>query len=558
VKVRQSASLVAGVCTLCVAASASVTPIPTAAAAAVGTGTPVVSRPYELTASQGLLIDSITVAGLPLQNFVTALAAISGAAGGGNGLVVGASGTGSFQALPNLLYSQLVAGTLTQASVNTAFNAALAIEQKALTNLANTPGAIINTDVAALGNLLGDLGVGGIGTAATVGGVKAANVSAAAAPAATGASLVNIINVLSLPLQNFVTGLTAVSGALGGFGGTASLQNLPNLLYSQLVAGTLTQASANTAINAALKNEATALNTLLNTPAAIIKTDVAAFNALFSGLAPAPAQQSISAITPTVKAAAIKPAAAPAVAGSTGVDAINVASLPLQNFVTGLTAISGALGGFGGTASLQNLPNLLYSQLVAGTLTATTVNTAINAALKNEGTALNTLLNTPGAIIKTDVAAITKLAGDLGGLGTLNTAVKANAATPTSKLALNAAPKASATTPDAAVKNARAALHAITAGSATTAADSAADPGTPAPNTQQGRHFKKTSDGTSANADGKSDDSSKPSHYVGRHRAGSDSTKSDSTKSDSSKSKGASHDGSKGASHGGSKGSKGK
>jgi hypothetical protein len=282
VKVRQSASLVAGVCTLCVAASGSVTPVASAAAKPLPTSSPIVSRPYELTASQGLLVDLTNVAGIPLENFVTVVNALAGAAGGSNG--VGGSGATSLQALPNLLYSQLVAGTLTQASATTAINAAVALEQTALTTLGATPQKIINFDVTAISNLLGDLGFGSLGTAAAATPFNAKAVTADVAPADTGTT-VNLANALSLPLQNFVTVLNALAGAAGGSnglgaGGATSLQALPNLLYSQLVAGALTQASATTAINAALATEQTALTNLAATPGKIIATDVAAIQKL--------------------------------------------------------------------------------------------------------------------------------------------------------------------------------------------------------------------------------------------------------------------------------------
>ncbi|MDT7756929.1 MAG: hypothetical protein QOH27_2827, partial [Mycobacterium sp.] len=370
-KVRQSASLVAGVCTLCVAASGSVTPVASAAAKPLPASSPVVSRPYELTASQGLLIDSINVAGIPLQNFVTALTAIAGAAGG-------SGGTASLQNLPNLLYSQLVAGTLTQASATTAINAALVNEQKALTTLGATPQTIINYDLTQLNNLLGDLGLGTIGTAAGATAFQKSAITADAAPADTGTA-VNLANVLGIPLENFVTVLNALAGAAGGGNGlggagATSLQALPNLLYSQLVAGTLTEATATLAINTALATEQTALTNLANTPATIINHDGAAIAALF-GLGTTSLVAENASVTPTVKSAAVTTNAAPADAGGTAVDLTNVVSLPLQNFITALSAVAGAAGGSGGAvngsgaASLQALPNLLYSQLVAGTLT---------------------------------------------------------------------------------------------------------------------------------------------------------------------------------------------
>ena len=313
-KVRQSASLVAGVCTLCVAASGSVTPLPVAAAA--GTSGAPVSRPFELTASQGVLVDSINVASLPAQNFITALTAVAGAAGG-------SGGNASLQALPNLLYSQLVAGTLTQASANTAINAALANEQTALTALGATPQKIITTDLAAISTLLADFGLGAIGATAAATPFRTAATSDATA-ADAGGTTVNLANALSLPLQNFVTVLNALAGAAGGgnglgAGGATSLQALPNLLYSQLVAGTLTQASATTAINAALATEQTALTNLAATPQKIITTDVAAIQKLagdFGGattLAAAPKGQTLALNRATIATPSLK---TPAVASS--------------------------------------------------------------------------------------------------------------------------------------------------------------------------------------------------------------------------------------------------
>jgi hypothetical protein len=147
-----------------------------------------------------------------------------------------------------------------------------------------------------------------------------------------------------------------------------SVRALPNLLYSQLVGGTLTEASATT-----------------------------------------------NSVKPQVKSAAVTQADT----GSAVVDAINVASLPLQNGITVLNALAGAAGGSAGNGgngagSLQALPNLLYSQLVAGTLTEASATTAINAALATEQTALTNLAATPGKIVAADVLAVQKLAGDFG------------------------------------------------------------------------------------------------------------------------------------------------
>jgi ubiquinone biosynthesis protein UbiJ len=523
VKVRQSASLVAGVCTLCVAASGTVTPIPAASAAAPASAKSptTVALPYELTAASDILVDGLNVASLPLQNFITVLNALAGAAGGSNG--VGGGGAASFQALPNVLYAQLVAGTLTSASATTAINAATNTEQTALTNLSATPGKIITTDLATINKLLADLGFGSIGVAAAATPFKAAAITpdatvADAAAADSGPTLVNIANAASLPLQNFITVLNALAGAAGGGnglggGGATSLQALPNVLYAQLVAGTLTSASAATAITAALTTEQTALTNLAATPGKIIATDIATLSALFGSSDATVFAAKTNSVAPEAKSAAV----AAADPSTTVVDAVNVASLPLQNGITALNALAGAAGGGnglggGGATSLQALPNVLYTQLAAGTLTSASATTAINAAITTEQAALTNLAATPGKIITTDVAAIKKLAGDFGGATTLATGKVA------SPLALN---KSSVTPTVTAPK----------ANKLTVKLDGPSTDGTSAAPTKK---VKKTTDNNPvANAI----KSISKGSYVGKHRA--DDTKS-AAKSD---------DGSKGAKH---------
>jgi hypothetical protein len=420
VKVRQSASLVAGVCTLCVAASTTVTPVSAMAAATAETKSPVV-RPFELTAASDVLVDGVNVAGLPLRNLITVLSRLAGVAGGSAGN--GGNGAGSLQALPNLLYSQLVAGTLTPESANTAIGNALGIEQDALDNLAGTPGEIIATDIEVINTLLADLGLGsGFGSlGGALGGTtfKTAAVTSDVTAADVGVdpSLVNIANALSLPLQNLVTVLSRLAGVAGGSAGNGgngagSLQALPNLLYSQLVAGTLTPESANKAIGAALGIEQDALESLGATPGEIVAHDIEVLSALFGGSTTSMFTTNTNSVQPQLQSAAITQPDT----GGTLVDAINVASLPLQNGITVLNALAGAAGGSAGNGgngagSLQALPNLLYSQLVAGTLTPESANKAITAAVTTEQAALTNLAATPGKIIATDLAAIQKLAG---------------------------------------------------------------------------------------------------------------------------------------------------
>jgi hypothetical protein len=292
----------------------------------------------------------------------------------------------------------------------------------------------------------------------------------------------------------------------------------------------LTSTSATTAINAALATEQTALTNLANTPGAIINHDVAAIAALFGGLGGAtPFAASNSTITPAVNVAAVTTNATSADAGGTAVDFANVVSLPLQNFVTALSAVAGAAGGSGGAvngsgaASLQALPNILYGQLVAGTLTEASATKAINAAVALEQTALTNLAATPQNIINYDVAAIQKLAGDFGGTSTLASSLQTKAITSNVK-----APT---------ITSSNVKTPAITSSKlktpvtdAVTTAGSAADPGTNSGSTTPPRHAKSAGGGAVANAIKAVTGGSKGS-YVGKHRAGSDGAGSDGAKS---------------------------
>jgi hypothetical protein len=177
----------------------------------------------------------------------------------------------------------------------------------------------------------------------------------------------------------------------------------------------LTPESANTAIGNALGIEQDALDNLGATPGEIIAHDIEVLSALFGGSTSSMLVANTKLVEPQLKSAAI----AQTDTGGTLVDAINVASLPLQNGITVLNALAGVAGGSAGNGgngagSLQALPNLLYSQLVAGTLTTESANKAITAALVTEQAALTNLAATPGNIIATDLAAIQKLAGGVG------------------------------------------------------------------------------------------------------------------------------------------------
>jgi hypothetical protein len=141
VKVRQSASLVAGVCTLCVAASGTVTPLPTASAAAAPAvnKAPVVSRPYLLDAAISP-IDQL--ASFPYQAAILILKAAAGVAGGADGL--GGLGPQSLQGLPAVIYQAITQPT-TASNLETlpaAFQTAIGTEETALQNLTTLPARI--------------------------------------------------------------------------------------------------------------------------------------------------------------------------------------------------------------------------------------------------------------------------------------------------------------------------------------------------------------------------------------------------------------------------------
>ena len=269
---------------------------------------------------------------------------------------------------------------MTPESANTAIGNALGIEQDALDNLAGTPGEIIATDIEAINTLLADLGLGsGFGSlGGALGGTtfKTAAVTSDVTAADVGVdpSLVNIANALSLPLQNFVTVLSRLAGVAGGSAGNggngaSSLQALPNLLYSQLVAGTLTPESANKAISAALGIEQDALRIWGRHRARSSPTT--SRSSAHSSAVP------LRRCSRPIRTRFSRTEVGCSHAGRYRrhlVDAINVASLPLQNGITALNALAGAAGGGAGTAATEQAaskpcPNLLYSQLVAGTLT---------------------------------------------------------------------------------------------------------------------------------------------------------------------------------------------
>ncbi len=213
--------------------------------------------------------------------------------------------------------------------------------------------------------------------------------------------LLDALNVASLPLQNLITVLTALGGVTG-------IVILPNTVYSLAVSGKADQIPQ--AIQDAITKEAAAFQTLLQVPQTIIDTNVAAVKELFSNFGGASSLASVSSTevaTTSSQTANIIPQATVAFdRQQVLLDALNVASLPLQNLITTLTVVGGLTG-------ILILPNTVYSLAVSGK--SDQIPQAIQDAITKEAAAFQTFVKLPQTIIATDVAAIQKLFSNFGG-----------------------------------------------------------------------------------------------------------------------------------------------
>jgi alkylhydroperoxidase/carboxymuconolactone decarboxylase family protein YurZ len=455
-----------------------------------------------------VLLDAINVASLPLQNLIT----ISNAVGGLTSIV------GVF----NTVYSLIAAGKSDQ--VPAAIDKALATEAAAFTTFLKLPQTIAATNTAAINKLLNNfaapsaisaktlspnaittdavttnaiatnavatnaISTNAISTSAVSAKVLSPTVkTAAVTPAAvpnTSQVLLDAINVVSLPLQNLIT----VSNAIGGL---TSIVGVFNTVYSLVAAGKSDQVPA--AIQKALATEAAAFTTFLQLPQTIVATDTAAINKLLANFtAPSAISAntvsantiSLNAISPTVKTAAVTPAAAPN-PSQVLLDATNVASLPLQNLIT----VSNAVGGLTG---ITGLPNTVYSLIVAGK--SDQVPAAIDKALTAEGAAFTTFLKLPQTIAATDTAAVNKL---LNNFGAGAPTVKAASITDTPSTSVGAA-LAAITPKKSAAPTSTKSLTAVD--SKTDSNANSADGSTSASNSGVGRHRKPEGASTDATA----------------------------------------------------------
>ena len=301
-KVRQSASLVAGVCTLCVAASGTVTPLPTASAAAPAvTKAPVVSRPYLLDAAINP-IDQL--ASFPYQAAILILKAAAGVAGGADGL--GGLGPQSLQGLPAIIYQAITQPTATSnlETLGAAFQTALGVEGTALQNLTTLPERILAL-------------LPGLTALNATQNVLTANTAAPAVGTAAAAAISPIDQLASFPYQAGILILKAVAGVAGGADGLGglgpqSLQGLPAIIYQAITQPTATSnlETLGAAFQTALGVEGTALQNLTTLPERIaaLLPGLTALNAtqnVLTANTAAPALRTEAAVNPA--AAAISP-----------------------------------------------------------------------------------------------------------------------------------------------------------------------------------------------------------------------------------------------------------
>lgn len=283
-KSRLSASLVAGACTVCIAASSGTVAPHTVAAPPAASAVAVVSARYELTAATTpltaanavVLADLLNIAGLPLRNITTTINA--------------ASALTAILFLPNTIYTLSVTGKSDQ--IPAAIQAAITAEKAAFKTFAQLPKSIIATDVAAFQKLFADLA--SPAPALATKSVKEAAVTSAATPAVTHNQqvLADLLNVAGLPFRNVTTVINAGSAL-------TAILFVPNTIYGLIIAGKSDQIPA--AIQTAVTTEKAAFKTFAQLPKTIAATDAAAIKKLFADFKPAVSIESKPALTSTSK-----------------------------------------------------------------------------------------------------------------------------------------------------------------------------------------------------------------------------------------------------------------
>ncbi|WP_280831850.1 hypothetical protein [Mycolicibacterium frederiksbergense] len=186
--------------------------------------------------------------------------------------------------------------------------------------------------------------------------------------------------------------------------------NVFNAVNADLISGKWTSIQPD--VQKIVNTELGYLNTLAELPATIIKTDTAAIAQLAADLSlggSSSATTTSSAVKATTLSAS--PTGSSVVSSSTtGTstllnDVINVASLPVQNLATAWTDVAQL-------TYVLNVFNAVNADLVSGKWTS--IQPDVQKILTTEQGYLTTLAELPSTIVKTDTAAISKLAADLG------------------------------------------------------------------------------------------------------------------------------------------------
>ncbi|MGJ6126137.1 hypothetical protein QN239_26525 [Mycolicibacterium sp. Y3] len=277
---RKSASLTAGVCSLCITASL-VTAPPHAAAAATAPAVQhrtvsTLEQPYELTASIDQLL---AVAGLPLNNLNTTINTVGQ-------LLVFVKGL-------NLAMGHLYTGAW--GSVPADLLQAWTDEQKAIQNVIALPAKLIAYDLSVIGGAFG----------ATATAATAAKSGTAVATASAGTTVTGIATLLSLPLQNFNTAVNTVGQLLVFIKG---LNSAMGHLY------TGDWAAIPTDLAKAFTDEVTAIKNVFALPGKLIAYDLGVIRGAVGATATVAAATTVT--SSRVQTLALT--AAPSTAGSTG------------------------------------------------------------------------------------------------------------------------------------------------------------------------------------------------------------------------------------------------
>jgi hypothetical protein len=241
VKIRKSTTLVAGACTLCIAA-ASGTVEPQVELAAKEENTPrVVSREYTLAAA----FDPIAIAQLPFQNYFTIASTLGSLAAFVPPVnqATGAFFQGNWSAIPPLLQK------------------AVTDEIAAIQNVIKLPATIITYD---LGVIFG-------GTTMATLGSAAATPTAVVAPADATSGL---LAIAQLPFQNYFT-IASTLGSLAAF--------VPPVNQATGAFFQGNWSAIPPLLEKAFNDELAAINNVLKLPATIIANDLAVIGGAFGG-----------------------------------------------------------------------------------------------------------------------------------------------------------------------------------------------------------------------------------------------------------------------------------